>query len=276
MGTKTGINTIPTDYQAALLLAALDDEHHRIPRDANGRTLDLMYARQWVKEYTATGKLAAAVRDYPGFTHFRLTHHGINAARRVKALRDWSFIPGGFAVVQEDTPIVKVRELVTVQGVPRRDGTVKVFVASAQTTRYVPVHHIGVLPVGPDALSLPETAAYVPQGDEGTGYRDVVILQGPPDAEGKIEAISGRYAGKRIRVPLVDLRPLPEPPAPAGEIGDWWQITTRAGNAVTQVEATDYEGARAEAEKIPAARAASLRDGGLVYRRLPSIQRPNA
>ena len=85
MAAKTDISTIPTDYQTQLLLAALADEEHRIPSDARGATLDIMYSRQWIKEYTADGRLASAVRNYPGFTHFRLTHHGVNAANKAKA-----------------------------------------------------------------------------------------------------------------------------------------------------------------------------------------------
>ncbi|MFC9280914.1 hypothetical protein [Streptomyces collinus] len=88
MGTKTGIDTVPSDYQAGLLLAALADDRHRIPSNAKGRTLDIMVSRQWVREYTADGRRAAAVPNYSGFTHFRLTHHGINAARKVKAQRE--------------------------------------------------------------------------------------------------------------------------------------------------------------------------------------------
>ncbi|MDH6629374.1 hypothetical protein M2271_007210 [Streptomyces sp. LBL] len=271
MGTKTGINTVPTDYQAGLLLAALDAERHRIPGDANGRTLDLFYARQWVKEYTAIGRLASTVRDYPGFTHFRLTHHGINAARRVRALRDWSFIPGRFAVLQDDAPTVKARELVTIQGVPRRDGMVKALVVSTQSTRYVPVHHVGPLAIGPDALSLPETAVYVPQDDKdrGTGYRDVVLLKGAPDAEGKIQAISGRYNGKVIRVPLVDLQPIPElAAAPAGDLTDWWSVTDRTGAEVARIQGADDPSARAAAERHPKAGPVSRRENGVAVRRL--------
>ncbi|MGA5127781.1 hypothetical protein ACPCAG_31325 [Streptomyces pseudogriseolus] len=88
MGTKTGIDTVPSTYQAGLLLAALADDRRRIPSDAKGRTLDIMLSRQWVREYTADGRRAAAVPNYPGFTHFRLTHHGINAARKVKAQQE--------------------------------------------------------------------------------------------------------------------------------------------------------------------------------------------
>ncbi|PNG17016.1 hypothetical protein [Streptomyces cahuitamycinicus] len=87
MATKTGIDTVPTKPQADLLIAALDAENHRIPSTATGRTLDIMLRRQWVKEYTANGRLASTVRDYPGFTHFRLTHHGVNAAKKARAAR---------------------------------------------------------------------------------------------------------------------------------------------------------------------------------------------
>ncbi|MET8717426.1 hypothetical protein ABZV52_30120 [Streptomyces sp. NPDC004735] len=79
----------PTPYQAKLLLAALADNEHRIPSDANGRTLDLFLGRRWVEEYTADGRLAAGVRDYSGFTHFRLSRSGVNTAKRAQAHHDF-------------------------------------------------------------------------------------------------------------------------------------------------------------------------------------------
>ncbi|OEJ21033.1 hypothetical protein [Streptomyces subrutilus] len=87
MPTNTSVNATPSDHQGELLIAALAHSSHRVP-GAKGRTLDIMARRQWVKEHTSTGRLASTVRDYPGFTHFRLTHLGVNAARRVQALRD--------------------------------------------------------------------------------------------------------------------------------------------------------------------------------------------
>lgn len=89
MTSKTNVDAHPTPYQSELLRAALADEKHRIPSDANGRTLDLMLGRRWISEYTADGRLAATVRDYPGFTHFRLSHIGVNAARTAKAFHDF-------------------------------------------------------------------------------------------------------------------------------------------------------------------------------------------
>lgn len=105
MGTKTGIETVPSAYQAGLLLAALADDRRRIPSDAKGRTLDIMLSRQWVREYTADGRRAAAVPNYPGFTHFRLTHHGINAARKVKAQREAAEAPQATKEPQPRTEI---------------------------------------------------------------------------------------------------------------------------------------------------------------------------
>lgn len=86
MDSKTNISAWPTPYQAKLLRAALADDEHRIPSDANGRTLDLFLGRRWIEEYTADGRLAAGVQDYTGFTHFRLSNPvGFNRARTAQA-----------------------------------------------------------------------------------------------------------------------------------------------------------------------------------------------
>ncbi|MDI3101980.1 hypothetical protein QJ054_33640 [Streptomyces sp. AN-3] len=81
--TRAAWDATPTDYQARLLLAALADPQHRIPSDARKRTLEIMSGRhEWVQERRLTSTLAFAesnVRDWV------LTHHGVNAANKVKA-----------------------------------------------------------------------------------------------------------------------------------------------------------------------------------------------
>ncbi|MGW2550031.1 hypothetical protein [Streptomyces sp. NPDC001635] len=85
MATKTAWDAPATAYQAGLLLAALTDTQHRIPRDAKSRTLDIMHKRQWIRPSRRTGTLASVES---GAKDFVLTHHGVNAANRAKAMRE--------------------------------------------------------------------------------------------------------------------------------------------------------------------------------------------
>ncbi|WP_331726061.1 hypothetical protein [Streptomyces sp. NBC_00470] len=84
MGTKTGRDTVPSSYQAQLLRDALTDAKHRLPTDARRSALNVMRRRRWIVEYTP-GSSRAATRGGSGFTRFRLSHHGVNAARRLRA-----------------------------------------------------------------------------------------------------------------------------------------------------------------------------------------------
>ncbi|MFE0778064.1 hypothetical protein [Streptomyces sp. NPDC058861] len=79
--TSTALDAPASDYQARLLLAALDDSQRRIPSDAKPRTLHIMRLRRWVRP---------VLRDHSGSSapsnirHWTLTHHGVNAANRAR------------------------------------------------------------------------------------------------------------------------------------------------------------------------------------------------
>ncbi|MDQ0784837.1 hypothetical protein [Streptomyces sp. B3I8] len=87
MGTKTSRDAVPTAYQSRLLLAALNDPRHRLPSGVRRATTDVMRRRQWVREYGVDGRPVDDGR-LPGagapLSRFRLTHHGVNAARRAR------------------------------------------------------------------------------------------------------------------------------------------------------------------------------------------------
>ncbi|MER5301398.1 hypothetical protein ABT039_18250 [Streptomyces lasiicapitis] len=125
-------------------------------------------------------------------------------------------------------------------------------------------------PTAPYGPHLPEAAVYFP-ADDDHGYRDVVLPQGTPHADGTITALSARL-GKHIRVPVKALHPLPELPPLEGEPTNWWRITDKAGRTVTQVQADNYAQAKHAAEQIPAAHRTARREGGLSYRRLRSTE----
>ncbi|TWF74033.1 hypothetical protein FHX78_1265 [Streptomyces capillispiralis] len=88
MGTKTSRDATPTAYQCRLLLAALKDSRHQLPSTARSVTTDVMRRRQWVREYGADGRPLDPRRsdgERAAGSRFRLTHHGVNAARRAEA-----------------------------------------------------------------------------------------------------------------------------------------------------------------------------------------------
>ncbi|MFE0489216.1 hypothetical protein [Streptomyces griseoaurantiacus] len=96
MGTKTSRDAIPTAYQSRLLLAALGDARYRLPSGVRRTTTDVMRKRQWVREYGVDGR-PVDVGHLPGarapLSHFRLTHHGVNAARRARAAQSAAPLP---------------------------------------------------------------------------------------------------------------------------------------------------------------------------------------
>lgn len=295
-------DTEPTDYQAGLLLAALADSQHRIPSDARVRTLDIMRStkRQWIRPRRRSDSLAAVEA---GVKDFVLTHHGVNAANKVKAAQSnnvekrprtvdvegigWTCVDPGrtWAAEHEGVKFELERRTRNVRDECPDTGWYlyggshfgEYMAARFKEAAVEAFPHVCPKDGHPqpaneeqepaERFPVDSAAVYVPEPTES--YRDVVIVKSRPDADGKVDAISGRYNGKNIRVPLDKLQQLPAlTPAPEGKLTDWWGIFDREGNEVTQVEATGYEHARQEAEKDPKARAESLRAGGLVYRRL--------
>lgn len=130
MATSTSWNATPTDYQGKLLLAALVDSAHRIPSNAKGRTLDLMHARQWLLQFRSDDThLDLGTRHTPG-THFRLTHHGVNAAKRFKDAQELhalaqQFAPQTIAVYRPEfdpNATAKKTAVVVVYSRPDRSG----------------------------------------------------------------------------------------------------------------------------------------------------------
>ncbi|CAM5238213.1 hypothetical protein [Streptomyces griseomycini] len=299
MATKTGIDTVPTDYQARLLLAALADPQHRIPSDARGRTLDIMLSRQWIRPRRLTSSLAfvkSGVRDWV------LTHHGVNAANKVKAAQG--------SGPEKRTRVVDVEGIGWTCERPGRKWTAEyegVKFELERRTRNVADgcpdtgwylyggSHFGeymaagfkeaataAFPYVCPKEGHPQPAAEVqalaerfPAGSpaiyvpEGSTERDVVVVNSGPDQDGTVEVLSMQQGGKALRVPLAALEELPElPPEPEGEITDWWTITDAQGAELTRVQAEDDPRARKAAMRHAAVVAAVRRDKGFAVRRL--------
>ncbi|GHH22469.1 hypothetical protein [Streptomyces lanatus] len=124
--TRAAWDATPTDYQARLLLAALDDSQHRIPSDAKTRTLEIMAGnREWIRAHRLTSTLAAVES---GAKDYVLTHHGVNAANRVRIAELAKQYPFGSGAVYMPEGATK-RDVVVVNSGPEKDGTVEVLSA---------------------------------------------------------------------------------------------------------------------------------------------------
>lgn len=119
--TSAALDAPATD-QARLLLAALDDPERRIPSDANTQTLNIMRRRQWIRP---------VLRDRSGSSipsnvrHWTLTHHGVNAAQRVRTAHRTQKHPVGAAAVFTPAGATE-RDVVVVNSGPDEKGTVEV------------------------------------------------------------------------------------------------------------------------------------------------------
>ncbi|MEU9420990.1 hypothetical protein [Streptomyces sp. NPDC048272] len=65
-------------------------------------------------------------------------------------------------------------------------------------------------------------------------YRDIVIVKSEPDQDGTVRAISGRYNGKKIRVALDKLQPVPPPFRAEGEITERRTVTYHTNHEATR------------------------------------------
>ncbi|MER6616361.1 hypothetical protein [Streptomyces xantholiticus] len=123
--TRAAWDANPTDYQAHLLLAALDDSQRRIPSDAKSRTLQIMLKREWVQARRLTSTMAfveAGAKDYV------LAHHGVNAANRARTAQLAKRYPVGSAAVFTPEGATE-RDVVVVNSGPDKDGIVEVLSA---------------------------------------------------------------------------------------------------------------------------------------------------
>ncbi|MFF8696309.1 hypothetical protein ACF08W_29260 [Streptomyces sp. NPDC015144] len=119
--TRAAWDATPTDYQGRLLLAALAVSQHRIPSDAKKRTVGIMLERQWIR----TRQLATQ----PGGVDHVLTHHGVNAAQKVRTAQLAEKYPVGAAAAFTPEGATK-RNVVVVNSGPDADGTVEVLSAT--------------------------------------------------------------------------------------------------------------------------------------------------
>jgi hypothetical protein len=118
-------------------------------------------------------------------------------------------------------------------------------------------------------------AAYHPA--RAKRHKDIVVVQGRPDASGHIKVLSGRLR-MVIIVPLTALRPAPPAALAPGELTDTWAVMDQHGTWLLIVEGTTYNAARRAARRAaaraPEAKPRSLRGDNFLYRRLRSGEIP--
>lgn len=141
--TSAALDVPATDYQARLLLAALDDPQRRIPSDAKTRTLNIMRLRQWVRP---------VLRDRSGSSipsnvrHWTLTHHGVNAANRTRTAQLAEQFPVAAAAVYIPEEGEAHRDIVVVMSEPAADSTVEVHSVKHEGPIRVPLARLRELP----------------------------------------------------------------------------------------------------------------------------------
>ncbi|MFE2184158.1 hypothetical protein [Streptomyces sp. NPDC059455] len=279
--TRAAWDVTLTDYQARLLLAALADSQHRIPSDARARTLDIMRRNQWIRP-RRLAFVEGGVKDW------RLTHHGVNAANRVRTAQLAKQYPAGSGAVYVPEGATE-RDVVVVDSGPDKDGTVQVLSAK-QGGKALRVALAALQPL-PELAPEPEgewtewwtvmdrTGQEVARVEGGlTRTAAMKVVEADPVA-GPVSRREGGVGLRRLRtselsIPVGELHGLPRiSPAPAARV-DWWAVKGPEGNLITQVEATSYDHAVQVADQDPKVRAAALGAGGLVYTRLDSIEKP--
>ncbi|MFK0159074.1 hypothetical protein ACIQVK_44270 [Streptomyces sp. NPDC090493] len=285
--TRAAWDATPTDYQARLLLAALDDSQHRIPSDAKKRTLEIMSGRhEWVRARRLTSTLAAVESDA---TEYVLTHHGVNAANRARTAQLAALYPVATPAVYVPEEGEEHRDIVVVMSKPAADGTVEVHSVKHGGPVRVPLAGLRELPPLPPEPEGELTDWWVITDAEGSELARVEAEDDPGARKvamrhGSVVAAVRRdkgFAVRRLRtselsIPVGELHGLPRispAAAPAAPV-HWWAVKDREGNLITQVEATSYDHAVQVADQDPKVRAARPGAGGLVFMQLGSIEKP--
>jgi hypothetical protein len=204
--TDTSTSATPTRYQRELLLAALDNRVHRLPHDARVETLDLMRCRQWIREHRADGHVLGTEAEYSGATHFRLTHLGVQLARKYQLIHLAKTYSIGMIAAYRPDLAKRHQDIVTVQSRPDADGNVKAL--SGQHRKLINVALTALHPAPPAAVAPGEltttwavvdhhaTWLFLVEADSHTAARRAATET--PDAK----ALSGRVGGffyRRLR-----------------------------------------------------------------------------
>ncbi|MFD7867013.1 hypothetical protein [Streptomyces sp. NPDC059783] len=224
---RADLDAEPTDYQARLLLAALDDSQHRVPSNAKTRTLYIMDLRQWVRP---------VLRDRSGSSipsnvrHWRLTHHGVNAANRARTAQLAEKFPVATAAVYVPDEGEEHRDIVVVMSEPAADGTVQAHSVKHEGPIRVPLARLRELPPLPPTPEGDLTDWWVITDAEGAELARVEADDDPGARaaamhHSKVRAAVRRDKGFAVRrlytselsIPVGELHGLPRiSPTPAG------------------------------------------------------------
>ncbi|WP_440580911.1 hypothetical protein [Streptomyces sp. PT19] len=181
-----------TDYEARLLLAALDDTQHRIPSDAKTRTLNIMRLRHWARP---------VLRDRSGSSipsnvrHWTLTHHGVNAANRARTAQLAEQFPVAAAAVHVSEEGEAHRDIVVVMSEPAVDGTVEVHSVKHKGPVRVPLTQLRELPPLPPQPEGDITDWWLITDAEG---KELARVEAPDDPGARTAAM--RHARVRAAV----------------------------------------------------------------------------
>ena len=224
--TRAAWDTAATDYQARLLIAALDDSQHCIPSAAKARTLEIMHGREGIRARRATSTLAAVES---GAKDYVLTHHGVNAANRARTAQLAERYPVATVAVYVPEEGEENRDIVVVTSEPSTDGTVQVHSVKQNGPIRVPLAMLRQLPPLPPEPEGEITGWWVITDVEGVELARVEAEDDPGARKAAMRHASVVAAARRdkgfavrrlytseLSIPVGELHGLPRiSPAPA-------------------------------------------------------------
>ncbi|MFD8609475.1 hypothetical protein [Streptomyces sp. NPDC059631] len=238
---SAALDTPATDYQARLLLAALDDPQRRIPSDAKTRTLSIMRRRQWIRP---------VLRDRSGSSipsnvrHWTLTHHGVNAANRTRTAQLADKFPVAAAAVYIPEEGDAHRDIVVVMSEPAADGTVEAHSAKHKGPVRVPLAQLRELPpLRPEPEGDP-TDRWVITDAEGAELARVEAKDDPGARKAAMRHAKVRAAVRRDKGFAVRRLYTSELSIPVGELHDAPRISPAADEPPRSPSGPDSRGSR--------------------------------
>ncbi|MFF7953653.1 hypothetical protein [Streptomyces griseorubiginosus] len=227
---RAALDATPTNYQARLLLAALDDCQRRVPSDAKTRTLHIMDLRQWVRP---------VLRDRSGpsipsnVRHWMLTHHGVNAANRARTAQLAEKYPVATPAVYVPEEGEEHRDIVVVMSEPAADGTVEAHSVKHSGPVRVPLAGLRELPPLRPEPEGDLTDCWVITDAEGAELARVEAKDDPGARTAAMRHPKVRAAARRDKGFAVRRLHTSELSVPIGELRGLPRISTAPAERVT-------------------------------------------
>ncbi|MFJ2745269.1 hypothetical protein ACIO3O_37055 [Streptomyces sp. NPDC087440] len=232
MNGKTETTTTPTEYQADVLIAALDNVPHLISTRTDEFTVDKLHARRWVEGRTLTALGCEVARQARAGRELSAALGNVATEAEPQALPSAEFTVGSAA--RYDTgPTHTERDVVLVNSKPAADGTVEVLSArQGGAPLRVPLAALQPIPALPPRPEGDPTDWWTVTDAQGKEIARVQASNGPEaritairedDAVRAVDRREGglstrRLVSSELDVPLGELQGLPRTaPVPPAE-----------------------------------------------------------